>query len=1418
MTIARSSVGVGLSPSQLQIWAGQQRDPASPLYNMALASTIHGVIDPLRMEQAWQSTLRRFPDLSSTIAVEGGGPVRLANSANNEMILVDLSNDSQPEQACLQWVQDRCERVFRLDQSLTEAALIRLADDQWVWYCCIHHLICDATSFEVLWQAIVASYTEHTHGSAVANPEMVDYNGVIRQAPETQSRVAKDDATLDEQHKHGQLEALDLYSSGKKPSDTCSDRLILDDPAALEQGLKSAMAFPQARSLSTDLSRTIVLATSLFSFLHRVTGRSDLSIGLLISTREYALSKRLPGLFVELFPLSLHIDPDDSIADLLDKVRNELIELLKQSRPSKSARTDQAGLSVVLNLVTARLDNFGALACSHQWLHSGHADRHHVLRLHATRWNASGQMTFALDVNKALLPGVLEKNALMHWRDSFDFIVAHPDAKPAQIQLVREQREVVASPALPSVLSRIVQVAKDQPEKLALSEGDRELTYRQLITATARIASSLTTRGIRKGDRIGIFMPRCIELLPAMLATLSLDTTYVPIDSSQPTERLRLIIEDSSVRCVITDGPLSQKLPDGVSKYLVEDLILKTDQAEEAPDPILSQFEPAGESPAYILYTSGSTGRPKGVVVSTEAFANYCHWAGGFYCGDRQLTFALFTSIGFDLTITSLFVPLMTGGQIRIYPEASTSAELSVLEVLKDNQSDIVKLTPAHLALLQDQDCSDSRIGQFIVGGEDFKTELARNIDRVFAGRVLMHNEYGPTEATVGCIVHTYDAAEDTSESVPIGFAVAGMKALLLNDQLSKQPVGVVGELYLAGPSVANGYWQQTALTDERFIANPFNTARAPHQEDARFSIMYRTGDLARRKPDGQMVYLGRTDEQVKVKGVRIELGEIEAAALSHPAVTACVAGTTEINKNRPVETEAFCTQCGVSSRAPETTFDQRGLCNLCEGFTKYESRAAAYFREMEDLEAIASQIKRGSAPHYDCMMLLSGGKDSTYALARLVDLGLNVLAFTLDNGFISESAKMNIVRVCEALKVDQRFGSTAAMNEIFVDSLNRYSNVCNGCFKTIYTLSMKLADELDIPVIVTGLSRGQFFETRLTAELFTADQINVDAIDDLVLSARKAYHRVDDAPSRLLDASAFTEDKIFEKVRFIDFYRYCPVTLEDLLAYLDNRLPWVRPTDTGRSTNCLINDVGIFVHKAERGYHNYTLPYSWDVRLGHKQRDAALAELDDHIDESYVRDVLNDIGYQIKAPGLPLEQRLVLHYTASQSLSTEQLNSWLADRLPNTMMPAYLVQLEKMPLSQNGKVLKSALPSPQGSERKTAAGIRPETLLQKLIADRWQLLLADTETSIDDNFFELGGDSLLAIRLASQLNEAGLNLQPVDVFEHQTIRALSLLIESRPQKETIESAPDIERFAAVSTAQKDKLSAMLAKKRRPGS
>ena len=414
-------------------------------------------------------------------------------------------------------------------------------------------------------------------------------------------------------------------------------------------------------------------------------------------------------------------------------------------------------------------------------------------------------------------------------------------------------------------------------------------------------------------------------------------------------------------------------------------------------------------------------------------------------------------------------------------------------------------------------------------------------------------------------------------------------------------------------------------------------------------------------------------------------------------------------------------------------------------------------------------------------MMLLSGGKDSTYALAQLVEMGANVLAYTLDNGYISEEAKANINRVAEHLGVDHIYGTTPAMNAIFVDSLKRHSNVCNGCFKTLYTLSTQVALEKGIPFIVTGLSRGQFFETRLTEELFWKENVDVQGIDEIILNARKAYHRVNDAVSQHLDTSMFADDQVFEKVQFIDFYRYNNISMDEMMQYLEQHLPWIRPSDTGRSTNCLINQLGIFVHKKEQGYSNYAFPYSWDVRLGHKTRQGALDEINEEINTEEVHRMMREIGYTDTDRHPEDEKHLVAFYTTSSGVSQSEIRSHLAGRLPEYMIPSYFRYLESLPLTANGKIDRKALPGLHVEQPvMDVPYVAPETEVEAVLADIWTEVLQVNRIGIDDNFLHLGGNSLSAIRIVARIEDS-LKLQlPVNrIFEKPTISILAADIEA---------------------------------------
>ena len=475
------------------------------------------------------------------------------------------------------------------------------------------------------------------------------------------------------------------------------------------------------------------------------------------------------------------------------------------------------------------------------------------------------------------------------------------------------------------------------------------------------------------------------------------------------------------------------------------------------------------------------------------------------------------------------------------------------------------------------------------------------------------------------------------------------------------------------------------------------------------------------------------------------------------------------------------CVICGLPDNYPGASFDSAGVCKTCRDFAELKERFRDYFKTPADLHRIVDQAKQTKNGKYDCIVLYSGGKDSTYMLYQLVkEYGMHPLVFNLDNGYISEEAKENVRRITGALGVDLVFGQTPHMKAVFADSLMRKSNVCDGCFKVIYTLSINLARQKGIKYIFTGLSRGQLFETRLS-DMFQARIFDVNEIDQTVLAARKAYHRVDDAVTQLLDVTVFDSDTIFDEVRLVDYYRYVDVPLREVYRYLDQTAHWVRPSDTGRSTNCLINDVGIFIHKKERGFHNYALPYSWDVRMGHKTRAESIDELSDEIDEQKVHRILNEIGYdENEKAAQRTEKRLVAYFVSSQELSAATLRQRLATRLPDYMIPSDFIRLEEMPLTANGKVDRAALPDPDSSRPVIQSDhTAPTTEHERKLAEVWRQVFRLPEIGIHDNFFELGGDSIISIQIVTKAKQAGLHFTPRDLFEQQSIAQLALVVET---------------------------------------
>ena len=1371
--------GAALTHSQTQIWVGQKLNPTSPLYNMAFAFSFAKELDAELFVEAWRRVADTSDALRTRIVEQADGGVgRIVEARSCAVEVLDFASLSEPDAEFRKWCQERCTRPLPLEGPLVDCVLVRLGDNRTGWYLNQHHLITDAWSTQLLYREVASEYERQLGVEVGDRPGLVDYYPTATTLPlgAPQARAEAEEYWVRRRERPGRW--VPLYGRGAETDRTPSRRSTHELDEERSRAVDRLCRQPGFSSLSQDLSRFSLFATLLVSWLYRISGSEDLGFDAPVIGRPTPAAKRAIGLFIEMFPFAAKVEPRETFRTLAARCLEEAGLFLRHGLPGLSSPSSVAASNVVLNFFPAAFGDFAGVPATVEWIHPGHGDNVHALRLQVHDFSGSGRYTLHFDYNQEVLPEWLQSRSLKHFEAMLEAMLDDPDRPVAEVDLLvdDERRALIElnatdSEALPesTVVEQFTAQAEAEPDRVALRQGGSEITFGELRERSEALAARLIQLGVEPGDRVVVAGRRSTLSVVAILAALRARAAYVPLEANAPAARLVQLLEDSGARLMMV-GEGWQIMPTAA-----EVTILDVEEGIRAGRGMgLDREPPRLDDLAYLIYTSGSTGRPKGVLIEHGGLADYLFWADRQYVRGDRLRFPLFTSLAFDLTITSLFLPLITGGTLEIYPEPDGPVDTALLDVVEANQVDFIKLTPSHLALLRRIGVEGSRLRRMVVGGENLRTELAVSISSQLRHEVEIYNEYGPTEAVVGCLVHRYDPARDTGASVPIGSPADHVTLEILNEAQVPVPEGAPGELWISRYGLARGYHGLGELTATSFRPHP---SRAGERR-------YRSGDLVRMVDSACLEFLGRRDRQLKVSGYRVEPGEIETALSTLRGVEQC-AVVARRHPAAELKTEhevRHCVRCGLPSSFPRATFDESGICSICRSYEAIRDHAQAYFKTENDLRRLFEESARQHGSKYDCLMLYSGGKDSSYALCRLVDMGLSVYAFTLDNGYIAEGAKENIRRVSEALGVPVEFATTPAMNAIFRDSLMRFSNVCNGCFKTIYTLSLQRARELGIPIIVTGLSRGQMFETRLTEEMFRDGLRSSEEIDAAVLAARKVYHRVGDEVTRSLNASMFDDDEIFDAIQFVDFFRYVDVGLDEIYSYLRERVPWVRPQETGRSTNCLINDVGIYVHLRERGHHNYALPYSWDVRLGHKSREAALEELDDDIDESYVKATLAALGYDLSNLSRGTDQTaLEAYYVAAEEISEEELRRQLGDRLPQYLIPSHFQRIDSLPLTASGKADEQKLLAALHGRLVDTAHREPEGPVEEFLAHVWQQELGQDRIGADDDFFEMGGTSLGAMQVMLELcREFHLDLPLETLFSHTTLSGLAKVAEEK--------------------------------------
>ncbi|MEM8583187.1 MAG: AMP-binding protein, partial [Bacteroidota bacterium] len=918
-----------LTQAQQMLWLGQQLHPESALYSSPFSFRFRWTLDDDRFGRVFEQVVAESDAMRIVFHTEAGEAHQTAKAnIGVAMSKLDWSAEENVESKLSDWLAERVQLALNIEEQCYDSVLIKLAEDDWVWYFNTHHLVMDAWGVGVVYRRVAELYAQR-EGQEAAMPRFADF--VLAHTAEP-----KQENPFWAAYREALPEPASLYNRSAVLGADQSRRVRLDVSKDIRAGLEAWCQTPRFRHFTPDLTRFNCMATLVLAFLHKTSGQQKVALGTPAHNRPNAKLRNTPGQFIEVLPLMAELEPGETFASLHDKVRANYNGFLKNAKASTANPELLRPVRFVLNYINAKFPAFDDKPVEVKWIHPGCHDSAHQLRLQVYDYSVDGQLQFDLDINEAAFPDEWGEQIPEQFLHLFEQMLAKPDMPIAEAALLpkNQLQNHLESSAGEKIdfeahdfLALFGQQVEHQAEHRAISFGEHSMSYLELDEAANQLSHFLISRGLRVGDTVAIHHKRHPRLVIAILAVLKAGGTYVPLAADLPAERLQLILQKSQAKILLTEKSLFEKLSELEQTCVLLDQDASMIDQHENGSPGRS-VDPS--APAYLLYTSGSTGEPKGVMISRASLANYVQWAGKTYMQGRSAVFPLFTAIGFDLTVTSIFVPLAFGGQIRVYEEKMREGpDLAILEVLAEDRVDIIKLTPSHLSLIQhkhpaalnlasdgvhpisalegqmvqtrtleddtdrssnleDQAQEDKRLRDalhprkskraycLIVGGENFATDLAKRALDYFGPNTRIYNEYGPTEATVGCIVHLFDTIRDQQASVPIGRPIANMEALILNEYGQMQPQGVAGELYLSGKGLASGYWQNDQQTNDRFLPHAFTDGQ----------LMYKTGDLALWNADGMMEFLGRVDRQVKFRGFRLELNEVEASVAQHPAVS----------------------------------------------------------------------------------------------------------------------------------------------------------------------------------------------------------------------------------------------------------------------------------------------------------------------------------------------------------------------------------------------------------------------------------------------------------------------------------------------------------------------------------------------------
>ncbi|MCE9671193.1 amino acid adenylation domain-containing protein [Myxococcus stipitatus] len=880
-----------LSFAQRRLWFMDQYLPGSPLYNLPVAQRLEGALDVPALERAFQALVRRHQALRTTFHAREGVPLQvIAPPGSLEPVLEveDLGAFAAPEREAraLRIARDEARRPFDLTKGpLLRTRLLRLGASEHLLVMVMHHIVSDAWSLGVLVREVVALYEAFSAGRPSPLPELVYQYADHAEWQRTRLRGEALERELAwwRQRLDGLPPTLELPTDGPRLTDSACPGAVLDVE------LPTALVLP-LQKLCREQGATLFmgLLAGFQALLSRYCGQDDIAVGVPVAGRQQVQTEGLIGFFVNTLVLRTKLDGDPSFIDLLARAREtalgafshqevpfeRLVEALRPERRPGQTPFFQVAL-VLLNTPMGKLATPG-LSFSTVAVDSGSAKFDFTLSLFEHARGLSGQLEYRTD----LFTAETARRLVSHLHGLLEAAVYQPRLRLSELSLLSEaeRRQVlrdwnatdVPYPREAGLHALFEARARRQPDAVALVSGDLVVTYGALERRANQLAWYLLSRGVRVGDRVALCLRRSVDMVVAVLGVLKVGAAYVPLDVAAPCERLAYLLEDTATTLVLAHEGSDAQLPASGPPVILLDQ--EAEAIRRTPE-VAPQVAVSGLHLAYVMYTSGSTGRPKGVCVPHRAVSRLVMGTRFARFGPDEV-FLQLAPLSFDASTFELWGCLLHGARLVVAPAHALSLE-ELGALLDAHGVTTLWLTSALFEqMVAAQPEPLARVRQVLAGGDVLHPDRVREHVRR-AGRLV--NGYGPTEGTTFSCCEVFTHEDGVGTSVPIGGPIANTRVYLLDARLRPVPIGVPGELFIAGDGLAWGYLRQPALTAESFVPDPFSGARGAR--------MYRSGDLARWMPDGRLQFLGRRDSQVKVRGYRIEPGEVEVQLARHAAV-----------------------------------------------------------------------------------------------------------------------------------------------------------------------------------------------------------------------------------------------------------------------------------------------------------------------------------------------------------------------------------------------------------------------------------------------------------------------------------------------------------------------------------------------------